>query len=149
MLQNPRFLGCIGMRSWNLLMRKVMTVIGTKVALQVSCNGHHFWLYHIKKHEPFDARHLCAVKLYTDYSKLCKVFCTVLREGDPAEVAQIANMTQLLIETVQCYGTELTSDKTYYRGVTRTFMFRTIVSRFNLPQSTTTAVKYTFHNPYI
>ena len=104
------------------------------------------YLYRIQKDKPFDSKHLCGLKLYTDYTNLCAAFCTVLRRGDKAEIAEIVNLARTLSETIQCYGTSLSeesSKKTYYRGVNRTFMFMTIVSRFNLPQSTTSSVEYT------
>ena len=96
----------------------------------------------IKVNEPYDEEHLCALKLYTDFNDLCAAFCAILRRGDPKEIAQIANWTKKLTETVQCFGSSLSGDKMYYRGVKRTFMFITIVSRFNLPMSTTSSVKY-------
>lgn len=103
------------------------------------------YMYRIKKGEAFDQQHLAAIKLYTDFTKICAVLCAILRRGDPVEVAQVAHWTRLLIETVQCYGSSLKEEnakKTYYRGVNRTFMFMKIVSRFNLPQSTTSSVEY-------
>merc|ERR1712150_329223 len=54
-----------------------------------------------------------------------------------SEVAEIALWARSLIETVQCFGTPLVSyKKTFYRGVSREFMFNTMAPRFNLPLST-------------
>ena len=100
----------------------------------------------IDKGVPFDEPHLRALKLYTDFTELCDKFCAILREGNPKKVAQIANWAKTLIETIQCYGSRINvndAKKTYYRGVNKTFVFRMVVSRFHLPQSTTSSVKFT------
>ena len=130
-------------RAWNKLIAAVKVLVATKAALKTRSNGKFRWLYLIKKGEHFDDDHLCALKLYTDFTKLCSSFNMILRRGDPEDIAQFAHWTRILIETVQCYGSPLNAEsakKTYYRGVKKTFMFLTIVSRFNLPQSTSASV---------
>ena len=135
----------VGVIVWNKLMTTITAMVGTQAALKIRSNGRKRFLYRIKKDKPFDERHLGALKLYTDFTKLCATLCVILRQGNPAQIAQIANWTKTLVETIQCYGTPLSDEsakRTYFRGVNRTFMFMTIVSRFNLPQSTTSSVKY-------
>ena len=144
MMRNPLLAKCIGVRAWNKLSATISIMVKTRAALRIESNGNAHYLFRIGKGEPFDEPHLCAIKLYTDLDLLCTTFCAILRRGDPAEIAGIANMARILTETVQCYGTSLSDDSsksTYYRGVNKTFMFMTIVSRFNLPQSTTADVR--------
>ena len=101
-------------------------------------------MYKLEKGAPFDEPHLRALKLYTDFTEMCDKFCAILREGDPKKVAQIAHWAKTLTETIQCFGSRINvkdGKKTYYRGVNKTFVFRMVVSRFHLPQSTTSSVK--------
>ena len=132
------------MKQWNTMMQIVNVMTGTKAALQIKSNGLRSWMFKIKEWEPFDSEHLCALKLYTDCTKLCAALCSILRRGDKEEIGQIANLARILTETIQCFGSPLVEEKkqkTYFRGVNKTFMFMSIVSRFNLPQSTTSDVK--------
>ena len=133
------------LQRWEALCAEVAKLVVTRAALQITSNGEKTYLYGIQRGEPLDSEHLCALKLYTDFDDLCEAFCAILRRGDPMEIAEIAHWTRILTETIQCFGSrvsEESSTKTYYRGVKKTFMFVTIVSRFNLPQSTTSSVEY-------
>ena len=133
-----------GQKGWKAFMKAVAAMIRTKAALKITSTGRSMYLYGIQIGQPFDDKHLCSLKLYTDYSALCAAFCSIFRGEDSEEVAEVANWARYLIETVQCFGTLLSAEKAnkiYYRGVNRTFMFMTIVSRFNLPMSTTSSVK--------
>ena len=134
----------VSVRAWNNLTKDIAAMIATEYALRISSNGISLSVYQIPRFEPLDAGHLRALKLYTDFDKLCAKFCEILRSGDPVLIEEIANLTRSLIEMVQCYGTPLSAEgakKTYYRGVSRSFLFRTIGTKFNLPWSTTTSVK--------
>ena len=118
--------------------------MGSDAAHHLSSNGQSEYMYKLKKREPIDANHLRSLKLYTDFSKLCTKFCVILRSADPLQIAQIAHWTRSLIEMVQCFGSSLNDDavqKTYFRGVDRTFIFKTIATKFHLPLSTTCNVK--------
>ena len=120
-------------------------ILLTDTALKITSNGQSEYMYGIKAGEEFDARHLRALKLYTDFTDLCAVFCGIIRRGDKSEIAEIAHWTRNLIETVQCYGTPLIGNdakKTYFRGVNKLFIFEMVVTRFNLPLSTTTDVRF-------
>ena len=141
MLENAMLFHCMDIRIWNNIMGSVSALVKTSAARKIKSNGRTLYKYGIQEGKPFDTIHLCALKLYTDITVLCGIFCAILRRGDIGEVAGIANMSRILCETVQCFGTVTNMDKKYYRGVNRTFMFRTIVSLFNLPQSTTNNVK--------
>ena len=126
---------------WNAIVDSVRSKLDTKAARNIlshhdaSMDG-----YHLEIGVPIDQPHLLSLKLYTDLTKLCAAFCTILRRGDPVEVAQIAHWTLLLVETVQGFGTTLDS-KTYFRGVSQKFFFPQIVTQFNLPNSTTSSVE--------
>eukprot|EP01084_Bolivina_argentea_P317398 550312_1 len=97
-------------------------------------------MYKIQKYTPFLLQHILALKLYTDYTTECGVFCKALRSENKSEITEIANWARLLSECVQCYGTSLKGSKRkrYYRGVDKTFTFEMFVTRFNLPTSTST-----------
>ena len=141
LLNSPLLAGSLSMRSWTNLTELIEVLISTEIAHEITSNGHSEYLYGIRKSEPFDAQHLRALKLYTDFTDLSATFCGIVRRGDRAEMAEIGHWTRNLIETVQCFGSPLTAKKTYFRGVNRTFIFKMIVTRFNLPLSTTTDVK--------
>lgn len=133
--------GLCSIEVWNNIVGSVNVKIGTKTAR--STLSHSVFttdVYHLGDGNPIDKPHLIAMKLYTDLTNLCATLCTILRRGDPVEVAQIAHWTRLLVETVQCFGTTIEPKKTYLRGVTQKFFFPQIVTQFNLPNSTTTSV---------
>ena len=139
-MNSPLLHGLVSVRAWQKLTHDIAVIIATEHALQITSNGLSYSLYGIQQHEPLDAEHLRGLKLYTDFNELCSKFCSILRWGDPAQIAEIANLTRILVETVQCYGNPMSATKTYYRGVNRTFVFKTIATKFNLPFSTTTSV---------
>ena len=144
MLQSPLLSPYFAGRSvWNNLTEVITAMLLTKSSLRLKSNGHKYFMYGIREGRDIDDRHLRALKLYTDYTNLCIAFCSILRRGDPEEVAHIANWARHLTETVQCFGSPLSADvadRIYYRGIDKPFIFMTIVSRFNLPLSTTTKV---------
>ena len=143
-LNNPLLNGLTDIRAWNSLTAAITTLLATECALQIVSNGHSVYMYGIEQMEPFDAQHLRAVKLYSDFTDLCAKFCTILRWADKKLIAGIAHWARNLIETVQCFGSSLKSNgekRTYYRGVNKSFIFKMIATRFNLPLSTTSQVK--------
>ena len=142
-MHSPLLDGLVPVRAWNKLTKDIAAIIATEYALRITSNGISYNLYGIEQYEPLDAEHLRALKLYTDFSKLCSKFCTVLRWGDSSQIEHIANLTRILVETVQCYGTTMTPKERYYRGVNKTFIFRAITMKINLPWSTSTSVKST------
>ena len=140
-MRSPLLDGLVSLRAWDKLTKDIAVILATEYALRITSNGLSYNLYEIQQYEPLDAQHLRAMKLYTDFDKLCAKICTVLRVGDPVQIAEIANLTKILIETVQCYGAPMSANQTYYRGVNRPFLFKTIATKFNLPFSTTTSVE--------
>ena len=143
-LNNPLFFRFINIRSWNTLTAAITALLSTERALRICSNGKDHYMYRIKIYEPLEAQHLRSLKLYTDFTDLSAKFCAILRSADPNLIAGIAHWATKLIETVQCFGSTLKSErikKTYYRGVDRAFIFKTIATRFNLPLSTTANVK--------
>ena len=143
-LDNPLLNGLTDIRAWDALTAAIAALVATESAVQICSNGQSLYMYKIDKMEPFDAQHLRALKLYTDFSDLSAKFCDILRSADPVVIAGIAHWTRNLIETVQCFGSSLNEKdqkQTYYRGVNKAFIFQRIATRFNLPLSTTSEVK--------
>ena len=141
---SPLLSGLITMRAWNELTASIEILIRSDAALKLLSNGQSEYMYNLKKREPIDANHLRSLKLYTDYTDLSAKLCAILRKGNKEEIAQIAHWTRSLIEMVQCFGKQLSAEraqKTYFRGVDRTFIFKMIATRFHLPLSTTSNVK--------
>ena len=146
LLYSPLLDGLVSLRSWDQLTKDIAVILATEYAQRITSNGISYSLYEIRKYEPFDAEHLRSLKLYTDFTEFCSNFCAILRWGDPVQIAEIANLTRILIETVQCYGTPLSQKTNYWRGINRAFYFRTIATKFNLPWSTTSSVTYSDSN---
>eukprot|EP01083_Nonionella_stella_P029997 82365_1 len=122
---------------WDRLFHQCTTDIETDIVRQIKHNGNHDSMYDILQSDPLSMHHLCALKMYLDYTTESGEFCKILRNGNPGAVAEIAIRTQLLSECVQCYGSLLTDNKQkYYRGVTSEFKFDWISTEFNLPTST-------------
>ena len=143
-LNSQLFVGMLTIATWNALTTLIATMISSDAALKLSSNGQSEYMYNLKKREPIDANHLRSLKLYTDFTDLCAKFCAILRWADPVQIAEIAHWTRSLIETVQCFGSSLNDDtvqKTYFRGVDKTFIFKMLATRFHLPLSTTSNVK--------
>eukprot|EP01084_Bolivina_argentea_P314952 545569_1 len=63
-----------------------------------------------------------------------------MRSENEINISEIAILSKLLTECVQCYGTSLKSSKIerYYRGVGNVFKFEMFITQFNLPTSTST-----------
>lgn len=116
---------------------------------QIVSNGNNQNVYGIKPGEPITLQHLISIKLYTDYTSLCKTFCEAFRLKKLTQHLyermlslenrnkKIANWARLLTESVQAYGTIRSSKKVYYRGIDAAFIFKRFVTRFNAPLSTT------------
>eukprot|EP01083_Nonionella_stella_P233991 823889_1 len=122
---------------WNSLQTECKTDINTDVARNIKSNG--FWQnpYRIAKSTSLSMQHLAVLKIYTDFTTESKLYCATLRSGNPQRITSIAVWCRLLVECVQCYGTELDSKQTkYYRGVDSAFIFEKIATKFNLPMST-------------
>ena len=128
-------------KEWQRLTERVVSMLETKEAKKVKGNGNAVYIYGVAEGANFDEPHLRALKLYTDYTKLCDQFCWILRDGNEDNVAQIAHWTKTLTETVQCFGTAIRPKQSFLRGVNQEFMFRMIVSQYYIPLSTTTVVK--------
>eukprot|EP01083_Nonionella_stella_P163130 536104_1 len=125
------------MRQWDQLHTTCNKMSNSVKFKEIKSNGFYESMYGFKKDSAFTPVHLRALKLYTDYSKLCSTFCAIFRGADNTKVAEIAHWGKLLIECVQCYGDSMQSQKTYFRGVNHVFYFEMFVARFNIPTSTT------------
>ena len=140
-MHSPLLDGMVSVKAWNKLTTHIEAMIATETALRITSNGISFHLYEIRQFEPLDAQHLRALKLWTDFAKLCSKLSFILRSADRCQIAEIANWTRLLTEVVQCYGTPLSPKKTYYRGVNKSFFFDKLLLPLNVPMSTTSSVK--------
>eukprot|EP01084_Bolivina_argentea_P077005 139602_1 len=137
-------------KNWIDLIDECKILIKCDVIKNISSSGNKADIYGITEGTSITMGHLCAIKLYTDYSWLCKIFCECFRKKKLSETQyertksvqlrneKVANWARLLIETVQSYGTFSTGKTKYYRGITMEFMFKRFVTRFNVPLSTTT-----------
>eukprot|EP01084_Bolivina_argentea_P239239 402141_1 len=134
-------------KRWLYLENEVKGFLETDEVKSIKSNGYWKAIYYIDANSPFTAQHFTALKLYTDYTKECGLFCSTLRcSTSPLEkkemikkkkmIGEIANWAKLLSECVQCYGTKLQKKK-YYRGLNNVFNFEIFAVRFNLPTSTT------------
>eukprot|EP01084_Bolivina_argentea_P300190 517552_1 len=120
---------------------------------KIISNGDNLFKYGITDDLSITSEHICAVKLYTDYSGLCKIFCEAFRlkkisnhqyeriQSVKKRNEKIANWCRLLMTSVQCYGTLMAAKKRYYRGINKEFIFQRFITRFNAPLSTTTDFK--------
>ena len=128
-------------------------LMGTDRMRTLSGNGSETAKYGISLNAPISMQHLYAMKLYTDCSWLCKIFCEAFRMKKVSETEyeriesvqrrneKIANWAALLMETVQCYGELRAGKRSYFRGIDAEFVFKRFVSRFDAPLSTTTEVR--------
>eukprot|EP01084_Bolivina_argentea_P159100 277112_1 len=64
---------------WQLLMDECNILMQTETIKQISSNGNNLNVYGIKHDAPISEKHLYSIKLYTDYSWLCKIFCESFR----------------------------------------------------------------------
>eukprot|EP01083_Nonionella_stella_P163132 536109_1 len=140
MVNNKRF--SFEMRWWDKLNVQCVAISRSIVFKSIRSKGYHQSIYGVKRDSELTTEHLMALKLYTDYSTLCRTFCAILRVADGRKVAEIAHWAKLLTECVQCYGESMKSSnaKSYYRGVEDVFYFEMFVARFKLPTSTTTDI---------
>eukprot|EP01084_Bolivina_argentea_P144491 253490_1 len=135
--------------NWTNLIDECNILMKTEILRKMTSNGNKGDIYEIEKGAPITLDHLCAVKLYTDYSWLCKIFCEAFRKKKISESEyervqsvqrrneKVANWARLLVEAVQSYGKFMTGKTRYYRGVTNEFIFKRFITKFNVPLSTT------------
>eukprot|EP01084_Bolivina_argentea_P046534 85707_1 len=139
----------ITQKIWMLLLEECNTILQSDKIKTILSNGNQ-QMYGIISNQPITLQHLLSMKLYTDFTQLCKIFCGAFRLQKISKThyermssiktrnAKIANLAKLLMESVQCYGKFQTRKKKYYRGVDSKYIFKRFVARFNSPTSTTT-----------
>eukprot|EP01084_Bolivina_argentea_P106527 190588_1 len=140
-------------KEWNQLCAECNILIQTDKIKMLSSNGNHEHIYAINAGGTITMQHLLSIKLYTDYTTLCKIFCKAFRLKKMVEneyerveslmhrISKVANWARLLTEAVQCYGKVISTNKLFYRGIDSEFMFKKFVTRFYVPLSTTTNFK--------
>eukprot|EP01084_Bolivina_argentea_P234419 394668_1 len=93
--------------------------------------------------------HILSIILYTDYDKLSFKMSSTFRKAENENTEELlkrnskyGNFCKLLIETVNCYGTELKHSKlnVLYHGVSYIYFSR-FTATFNAPTSTTTKIQ--------
>eukprot|EP01084_Bolivina_argentea_P035324 65540_1 len=141
----------VSAQQWIDVQNECKILINTDKLQEIMSNGKHEDIYGIQNDASFTLPHLCAIKLYTDYTKLNGIFCAAFRlkkfgrniyeriESLKNRNRRFAIWSKLLIECVQCYGYLGATNKAYYRGVDQEFMFKKFLARFYVPLSTTTA----------
>eukprot|EP01084_Bolivina_argentea_P132489 233807_1 len=135
---------------WTDLNKSCNILIQVDKIKTIASNGNNERLYEIKKGQSITLQHLLSIKLYTDYTSLCRIFCEAFRLRKITDTEyerlqslknrnrKVANWAKLLIESVQCFGRLRTNNKPYYRGVSSAFIFKQFITRYKAPLSTTT-----------
>eukprot|EP01084_Bolivina_argentea_P034776 64413_1 len=80
MLQNK--LISFDAQRWNQLIHECHNDVQTNAVKNIKSNGYYLSLYGIKMNSAFSIQHLCALKLYTDYTKECTMLNSVLRSSN-------------------------------------------------------------------
>eukprot|EP01084_Bolivina_argentea_P084751 153224_1 len=108
--------------------------------------SHYDPAYKIIRNEQILIRHILAICLYTDCSKLCTLFRQTYRKMNENETEHnITNrhrnlywLGRFLFEAIEFYGTEMDFDMIVYHGLDKEMMFERFTAHFNQPISTTT-----------
>ena len=145
--------GHVGMITWNRFVAECTALLRAKFVRQMSANGIGEDIYEIRAGDPFALRFLLALKLYTDFDALNKMFCEHfrIRKLTPHSFESVRSLVvrngrfwhlaKLLVECVQCFGRLLVRKKTrYYRGIGQQFTLKRFVARFHVPLSTSKSV---------
>ena len=139
-------------KNWFDLYRQCQQLVKTQKVRRMRGNGSNENVYGIDKGTPISCKHLIAIKIYTDFTKLNQMFCEHFRlkkiMDDILESrrslgirnGKFWNLAKLLMEAVQCFGEFREPDAKYYRGLDKPFMFPSFVSRYHTPLSTSKSV---------
>eukprot|EP01084_Bolivina_argentea_P215524 365911_1 len=113
---------------WDDLQKECQALLSIIRIKAITSNGKGEDVYGIGQGNLLTIQHLCAMKLYTDYTSLNRVFCATFRlkkltngiyeriQSLKSRNAKFAIWSRLLVECVQCYGSLLSTNKKYYRG---------------------------------
>eukprot|EP01084_Bolivina_argentea_P264050 447146_1 len=101
---------------WNNLVLECNQLIKADRVREISCNGYNTNIYEMEKGASITLDHILSIKLYTDYTKLCNIFCQAFRLKKISQTQyervsslqrrneKIANWAKLLMQSVQCFG---------------------------------------------
>eukprot|EP01084_Bolivina_argentea_P077118 139817_1 len=64
---------------WNIYKSECDMFLKTDKGKSFMSNGFHQYMYKVKKNTPITIQHLLSIKIYTDDTKLCNIFCSTLR----------------------------------------------------------------------
>jgi len=145
-LMNNRIL-TLSPEAFNLSQQKAETLSERKQAKKIKARtGSEQTEYGIKYRSPITMKHLLAVVLYTDFTKLSYLFSATFRRKNARETlkeqmarnAEYGHWSRLLRETVELFGTDMSETKIeiFYHGVGK-LIFSSFVSYFGSPTSTT------------
>eukprot|EP01083_Nonionella_stella_P285073 970394_1 len=139
----------MSMRIWITLLQECRLLQQLDHVKKITHNGNRSNIYAIKHGDVIDLDHLLSIKLYTDCTVLCAIFCKAFRlkkvssnhdermQSLMHRNSKVANWARLLIESVQSYGTVRVTKTKYYRGLNSSFVFGRFITRYNAPLSTT------------
>eukprot|EP01084_Bolivina_argentea_P020576 38251_1 len=107
---------------------------------------HYDPVYKILRNEEISIRHIFAICLYTDCSKLCTLFRQTYRKMETNEREHdISNrhrnlywLGRFLFEAIEFYGSQMEFNMAVYHGLDKEMMFERFTAHFNQPISTTT-----------
>eukprot|EP01083_Nonionella_stella_P285072 970390_1 len=139
----------MSMTIWAKLIQECRLLEKVDHIKQITHNGNHSNIYEITSGKAIDLEHLLSIKLYTDCTVLCAIFCKAFRfkqispnhhermESLMHRNSKVAIWARLLIESVQSYGELRVTQTKYFRGIDATFVFERFITRHNTPLSTT------------
>eukprot|EP01083_Nonionella_stella_P057751 151478_1 len=139
----------MSMRIWNNLSKECRLLMDVDHVKQITSNGNNSEIYEINSGAAITLEHVLSIKLYTDFTSLCKIFCKAFRlkkishnryeriESLMTRMRKVTNWARLLMESVQSYGTLRVTKAKYYRGLDSEFIFPRFITRHNAPLSTT------------
>ena len=141
--------------AWYSLYRHCEWLLRTEMVRKLQANGSGADIYGIRRGAMLTLNHLVALKIYTDFTDLNKMFCEHFRLkrliGDifetPRSLAirnrKFRNLAKLLTEAVQCFGDfYISRENSCFRGVDKPFIFQSFISRYNTPLSTSKSVRF-------
>lgn len=112
-------------------------------------------VYGVAVNAPISLQHVIALMLYTNMDELqralktgCKLLATDNGKVDAVKErnAEIASWCRLLLESIVFYGESMSERDSFYHGLSRKLLFRSVIAAFNCPTSTTSlkSVAYRF-----
>eukprot|EP01083_Nonionella_stella_P076392 208124_1 len=137
----------MSIQMWKDLLCECTLLIDVDRIRMMTSNGNNSEIYGIENDDSLTIDHILSIKLYTDYTAICSIFCKAFRlkkiSHDHYERLQslvrrhsaVAHWARLLTESVQSYGTLRVTKTKYYRGLDREYIFKEFITKYNIPLS--------------